>query len=357
MPGSYYQNSKVNDVDLMEAEDLEAIESAFQNVDNDKANKSIPATPNNVALLNSQGDLADSGKGLPGGAIIGDSDAQALSNKTIDLTVNTLQATLALLNAAVSDATLLSTSNTETVSNKTINLSNNTLQTTLALLNAAVSDATLLSTSNSVGVTNKTINLSNNTLQATLAQLNAAISDATLLSTSNSATVTNKTINLLNNSLVTTLAQLNAAVSDANLASQAGAETLSNKTLSSPTLSGTVGGNVTHSGDNAYSGESNFSGNVRHGVTAVSTSIDCSSSNVFTKTITGTTTFTFNSAPSGFYMMVLLLTNGGAYTVNVPGSVTWIKGEAPSMPATGLSPLIFFTTNSGTNWYGLHAKG
>jgi hypothetical protein len=64
MAGPYYTNTKVDNVDFIEAADLEAIETGFSNVDSDKANKQIPATANNLAGLNSTGDLTDSGLGV-----------------------------------------------------------------------------------------------------------------------------------------------------------------------------------------------------------------------------------------------------------------------------------------------------
>ncbi|WP_027854700.1 tail fiber domain-containing protein [Marinobacterium litorale] len=81
MAGPYYTNSKV-DGDYMEATDLEAIESAFSSVDGDKAEKTVPAAPGNLAGLDASGDLQDSGKTAPTGDIVGTSDTQTLSNKT-----------------------------------------------------------------------------------------------------------------------------------------------------------------------------------------------------------------------------------------------------------------------------------
>ena len=53
---------------------------------------------------------------------------------------------------------------TDTLTNKSINLANNTVTTTLALLNTAVSDATLVDLDDAQTLTNKVINASNNTL-------------------------------------------------------------------------------------------------------------------------------------------------------------------------------------------------
>ena len=61
MAGPYYTNTKVDNVDFIEAADLEAIETGFSNVDSDKANKATPGTAHNLAGLKSTGDLEDSG--------------------------------------------------------------------------------------------------------------------------------------------------------------------------------------------------------------------------------------------------------------------------------------------------------
>jgi hypothetical protein len=78
------------------------------------------------------------------GALVGTSDTQTLTGKTIDLTDNTLVGTLAEFSAAVSDADLVGLATAQTLTGKTINLANNTLTGTLAQFNAAVSDADLV---------------------------------------------------------------------------------------------------------------------------------------------------------------------------------------------------------------------
>lgn len=55
------------------------------------------------------------------------SETVTLTNKTIDLTDNTLQGTLAELNTAITDATIVDLDNADTLTNKTIDEANNTL--------------------------------------------------------------------------------------------------------------------------------------------------------------------------------------------------------------------------------------
>jgi hypothetical protein len=83
--------------------------------------------------------------------------------------------------------------------------------------------------------------------------------------------------------------------------------------------------------------------------------IDLSLGNYFTKTISGTTTFTVsNVATSGdVAAFILVLTNGGSATVNWFSGVTWNAATPPTLTASGVDILGFFTINGGTTWRGL----
>lgn len=86
--------------------------------------------------------------------------------------------------------------------------------------------------------------------------------------------------------------------------------------------------------------------------------IDITAGNVISATVsTATQTFTFSNPTAsdegcGF---TLVLTNGGSQTVNWPGSVLWEGGTAPTLTASGVDVLEFFTINGGTTWYGFSA--
>lgn len=80
-----------------------------------------------------------------------------------------------------------------TITNKTINLTNNTLTGTLAQFNTACSNADFASLAGAETLTNKTLALGNNTLTGTIAQFNAALSDGDFATLAGSETLTNKT--------------------------------------------------------------------------------------------------------------------------------------------------------------------
>ena len=76
--------------------------------------------------------------------------------------------------------------------------------------------------------------------------------------------------------------------------------------------------------------------------TAISASnIDLSAGNYFTKTISGTTTFTISNAASSGTVnsFILQLTNGGSATVNWFSGVKWAGGTAPTLTASGVDVL------------------
>ncbi len=119
----------------------------------------------------------------------------------------------------------------QTLTNKTITLGDNTISGTLAQLNTAITDATIVSTTSTVTLENKTITLGENSISGTLAQFNAAVADSTLASLGGSESLTNKTIALGSNTVSGTLSQFNAAMTDGSFVSLSGAETLENKLL------------------------------------------------------------------------------------------------------------------------------
>ena len=110
------------------------------------------------------------------------------------------------------------------------------------------------------------------------------------------------------------------------------------------------------SGNQTIDGIKTFaSGIFKNAVTLDSSTsvIDATISSGFVKTITGTTTFSFASIPSGVFCSVMvMLVNGGDYVVSWPQSVKWSRNETPDLTPGGIDVLMFTTFNGGTTWFG-----
>jgi hypothetical protein len=145
-----------------------------------------------------------------------------------------------------------------------------------------------------------------------------------------------------------TSANLRAAVSDetgSGAAVFATSPTLTTPTINTPTIS-----SPTISAP-AFSGLADFSGPTRQNVTTVAAStINCTSGNYFTKTASGALTWAFSNVPSGAFVAILELTNGGTGTQTWPASVKWPGGTAPTLTASGVDVLAFLTDDGGTTW-------
>lgn len=96
--------------------------------------------------------------------------------------------------------------------------------------------STLTTNAGAQTLTNKTVALGSNTVSGTKAQFDTACTDADFASLTGAETLTNKTVSLANNTVTMTKAQLNTAVSDADVATLDGTETLTNKTLTAPVI-------------------------------------------------------------------------------------------------------------------------
>jgi len=105
---------------------------------------------------------------------------------------------------------------------------------------------------------------------------------------------------------------------------------------------------------NTFTARQQFDGGVTEKYAAVAASnIDCSLASVFSRTISGATTFTVsNVAASGnVSSFILELTNPGT-NVTWWAGVKWASGVAPTLTTTGLDVLGFYTHDGGTTWRG-----
>ena len=82
--------------------------------------------------------------------------------------------------------------------------------------------------------------------------------------------------------------------------------------------------------------------------------IDLSAGNYFTYTLSGAQTLTVsNVASSGSVSAFILdITNGGSAALTFFSGVTWNAGTAPTLTASGVDTLAFFTYDGGTTWRG-----
>jgi hypothetical protein len=106
-------------------------------------------------------------------------------------------------------------------------------------------------------------------------------------------------------------------------------------------------------GTNATATTPTWTGIKETSVAIAASNIDLTLGNYFTKTISGTTTFTVsNVASSGLVnSFILQLTNGGSATVTYFSGVDWAGGTAPTLTASGVDVLGFYTIDGGTTWY------
>jgi hypothetical protein len=176
-----------------------------------------------------------------------------LTNKTLNLTSNTLTGTTAQFNTALSDGDFATLANTVTLTNKTISGASNTLSnignSSLTNSSFSIRDDSSSAITLSLGGTLKL--KSNDGITTTVSQGDTiTISlDSNVLTETSTDTLTNKSISLATNTITGTIAQFNTAVSDADLVTLAGTETFTNKTISgsSNTLSNIANGSLTNS--------------------------------------------------------------------------------------------------------------
>jgi hypothetical protein len=90
------------------------------------------------------------------------------------------------------------------------------------------------------------------------------------------------------------------------------------------------------------------------GAGSTNMNVDTTAGNVFTKTISGTSTFTVsNVAAAGTAVSFLLdITNGGSAVITWFTGIKWGGGSAPVLTTSGRD-LLGFITHDGVTWSGV----
>ena len=171
------------------------------------------------------------GDGLTGGGTTGDVTLNVVGGTGITANANDIAI----------DATVATLTGSQTLTNKSIDLTDNTLSGTLAEFNTAVSDATLVSTTGSETLTNKTL---------TSAVLNTSVSGTAVLDEDNMASdsatqlATQQSIKAYVDSQVATANEL-SELTDTNITSPADGALLFYDTGTSKWIDNVVSGDIT----------------------------------------------------------------------------------------------------------------
>jgi len=89
-------------------------------------------------------------------------------------------------------------------------------------------------------------------------------------------------------------------------------------------------------------------------LSGTSVTVNCDTAQAFSLTMTGNTTFTFNSVSNAWSTGFVLELTGNGSTVTWPTSVDWAGGTAPDAPASGETDIyVFWSRDGGTTWYGV----
>lgn len=221
------------------------IDASFITLDND------PTLTNNRVLTPGLGiDFVDTGAQGTLTVNVDTADISdevaTLTNKTINLTDNTLTGTTAQFNTALSDNNFATQAGAETLTNKTIALGSNTVSGTKAQFNTAMTDDDFATLTGSETLTNKTLTAPILTTP-TLGAATATTVNGLGLSGTGSGSVNANSANLTVNTS-TTLGGTPSSLTlqgSGTVVTRDSTDTLTNKTLTSPVMTTPVLGTPT----------------------------------------------------------------------------------------------------------------
>jgi hypothetical protein len=282
------------------------------------------------------------GKAVPTGVIVGTTDNQTLTNKA--LTTPTLTTPIlgtpisgTLTNCTGLPISGLTASTSTALGVGSVELGHAT-DTTISRVSAgvvAIEGVNVVTTSSTDTLTNKTLTSPTLTTPVLGTPSSGNLANCTFPTLNQNTTGTAGGLTGTPSITVNALTATSATVGGVNVTTASNTQTLTNKTL-------TAFGETVNA----------------HGNTGTAATLALSSGNVITATLTGNCTFTFSmtSVPSGSYSFTLILTNDGTAgrTITWPASVKWPNASVPTRTTTAnrTDVYTFFTTNSGTNWFG-----
>ncbi|MFA6213437.1 MAG: hypothetical protein WCT07_03895 [Candidatus Paceibacterota bacterium] len=117
-------------------------------------------------------------------------------------------------------------------------------------------------------------------------------------------------------------------------------------------LATTLLGYATLAGDNVFTGTNQFAAVRENYIAIPASNIDLALGNYYSKTIVGNDTLTVSNVPAaGIGQTIMLrITNGGAFTLNLWSGIKWTSGTPPTLTVSGRDDLTFYTVDGGVTW-------